>query len=146
MQPPELIERAKNARHLKESELAAALGVPFQHVNDWKRGTRTCPPDMRARLARLCGLDPRAELAEAVAEGLNDQRRAGLLEALADAEVSRHWWNFRQAPPGIRVCLLTGKGALQKAIDRLKPLCSQGAAPSQTASAQRSAAPAPVHG
>jgi hypothetical protein len=46
---------------------------------------------MRARLARLCGLDPRAELAEAVAEGLNDQRRAGLLEALADAEVSRHW-------------------------------------------------------
>lgn len=145
MQAPEMIQRAEIAAG-GTSALARALGVPQQHVSDWKAQRRTCPPDMRARLARLCGLDPRAELAEAVAEGLNDQRRAGLLEALADAEVSRHWWNFRQAPPGIRVCLLTGKGALQKAIDRLKPLCSQGAAPSQTASAQSSAAPAPARG
>lgn len=145
MQAPELIEIARKATG-NDASTAKALGVTFQEVSNWKHGRRTCPPDMRARLARLCGLDPRAELAEAVAEGLNDQRRAGLLEALADAEVSRHWWNFRQAPPGIRVCLLAGKGALQKAIDRWMPLCSQGTGPSQTASAQHSAAPAPARG
>lgn len=146
MQAPELIEKAKKATGLHDAELARTLGIPYQDLSNWKHGRRTCPPDMRARLARLCGLDPRAELAEAVAEGLNDQRRAGLLEALADADMSRHWWNFRQAPPGIRVCLLAGRGALQKAIDRWMPLCSQDAGPSQTASAQSSAAPAPARG
>lgn len=147
MQPPELIERAKKAGLPKDSDLAAALGVPYQHVSDWKRGTRTCPPDMRARMAKLCGLDPIAELAAAVADGLNDQRRAGLLEALSEhPEVSRHWWHFQRMAPRVRVCLLAGKGALQRAIDRWTPAYSPGAAPFPPENAQHQAAPAPVRG
>ena len=71
------IERKKTARAVAEY-----LGVQPQEVSDWRAGRRTCPPDMRARMAKLCGMDPREELAEAVAEGLSDTRRAGLLEAL----------------------------------------------------------------
>jgi len=106
MQPPELIEKAKNSGHLKDSELAAALGVPFQHVSDWKRGARTCPPDMRARMAAMCGLDPVAEAIEAIAEGLNDARRSGLLEAIESSEVAganfynRKLCSAHPRPPG----------------------------------------------
>lgn len=99
MQPLELIERAKNSAHLKDSELAAALGVPFQHVSDWKRGTRTCPPDMRARMAAMCGLDPVAEAIEAIAEGLNDARKSGLLEAIERSEVAGANFYDRKRPP-----------------------------------------------
>lgn len=87
MQAPELIQRAEVAAQ-GTSALAQVLGVPQQHVTDWKANRRTCPPDMRARMAAMCGLDPVAEAIEAIAERLNDARRSGLLEAIESSEVA----------------------------------------------------------
>lgn len=82
MQVAELIERAQS-HHDSGSALARELGVAFQDVSNWKHGRRTCPPDMRARLAAIAGLDPVAEALEGLAEGLSEQRRAGLQKALS---------------------------------------------------------------
>ena len=60
MQAPELIEIARKATG-NDASTAKALGVTFQEVSNWKHGRRTCPPDMRARLAAMAGLDPVAE-------------------------------------------------------------------------------------
>lgn len=90
MQAQDLIEAVKRVT-TSDAETARALGVTFQEVSGWKHGRRTCPPDMRARLAAIAGLDPVAEMVEGLAEGLNEQRRAGLLEALAKSvKRSRH--------------------------------------------------------
>lgn len=75
MQAPELIEAAQKATGT-QAALADALGVAFQDVSNWKHGRRTCPPDMRARLAELAGLDPVDAALHGIAEGLSDQRRA----------------------------------------------------------------------
>lgn len=85
--PPELIQRAEVAAQ-GTSALARVLGVPQQHVTDWKANRRTCPPDMRARMAAMCGLDPVAEAMEALAEGLSEARRSGLMEAIERSEVA----------------------------------------------------------
>jgi transcriptional regulator with XRE-family HTH domain len=81
MQAPELIDRAQNITG-SAAELARQLGVTFQEVSNWRHGRRTCPPDMRARMAALAGLDPIAAMVDGLADGLSDQRRAGFLEAL----------------------------------------------------------------
>lgn len=81
MQAHELIQRAEVAAQ-GTSALARVLGVPQQHVTDWKANRRTCAPDMRARMAAMCGLDPVAEAMEALAEGLSEARRSGLMEAI----------------------------------------------------------------
>ena len=131
MQPAELIETATKRLNVKENKLAEMLDVPFQHVSGWKTGVRTCPPDMRARLARLCGLDPAAELAEAVADGLSETRRAGLLEALHGERVFYKLWNTTQVSEAIRVCLKGTKSALHGAIYRWTHGCSPSAGPSR---------------
>lgn len=87
MQAPELIQRAEVAAQ-GTSALARVLGVPQQHVTDWKANRRTCPPDMRARIAAMCGLDPVAEAMEALAEGLSEARRSGLMEAIKRSKVA----------------------------------------------------------
>lgn len=87
MQAPELIQRAEVAAQ-GTSALARVLGVPQQHVTDWKANRRTCPPDMRARMAAMCGLDPVAEAMEALAEGLSETRRSGLMEAIEASEAA----------------------------------------------------------
>lgn len=97
MQAPELIQRAEVAAQ-GTSALARTLGVPQQHVTDWKANRRTCPPDMRARMAAMCGLDPVAEAIEAIAEGLNDARRSGLLEAIESSEVAGANFYDRKRP------------------------------------------------
>lgn len=90
MQAPELIKCAE--KHAgSASAVARALGVPTSHLSNWKAGDRTCPPDMRARLAAMAGLDPVAEALEALAEGLSEQRREGLRKALEGTPVFRHW-------------------------------------------------------
>lgn len=126
MQPLELIERAKNSAHLKDSELAAALGVPFQHVSDWKRGTRTCPPDMRARMAAMCGLDPVAEAIEAIAEGLNDARKSGLLEAIERSEVAGANLYDRKRPPAFSQAEPESSTRLKARLSALSALIAAG--------------------
>lgn len=51
-----------------EYKVAKALGVTPQQVCDWKAGRRTCSPEDRALLAEVAGVDPIAEIAEALAE------------------------------------------------------------------------------
>lgn len=96
MQVAELIQRAQTHTG-NAAALAEELGVAFQVVSNWKHGRRTCPPDMRARLAALAGIDPMAELVEGLAEGLSEERRAGLLDALN--------WRRRSVPNRIREAL-----------------------------------------
>lgn len=84
MQAPELIQRAESAAG-GTSALARTLDVPQQHVSDWKGQRRTCPPDMRARMAALCGMDPGEALVIGYAEGLSEQRKEGLRQALRNA-------------------------------------------------------------
>lgn len=90
---PELIEAAKKATG-SDAATAKALGVTYQEVSNWRHGRRTCPPDMRARMAAMCGLDPVAEAIEALAEGLNDANRC------QDAERKTNTSARRTAPPG----------------------------------------------
>lgn len=84
MQAISLIERAEQHEGGPVA-LARRLDVPQQHVTGWKNGSRTCPPDMRARMAEMVGADPVQELAEAIAEGLSEQRKAGLKATLERA-------------------------------------------------------------
>lgn len=96
MQALDLIKRAETHAG-GPAAVARTLGVPTSHLSNWKAGDRTCPPDMRARLAALAGLDPMAELVEGLAEGLSDERRAGLLDALQ--------WRRRSLPNRLREVL-----------------------------------------
>lgn len=67
MQLNVLIEQAA-AIAGSEYKVAKALGVTPQQVCDWKAGRRTCSPEDRALLAEVAGVDPIAEIAEALAE------------------------------------------------------------------------------
>lgn len=96
MQVAELIQRAQTHEGTA-ADVAKKLGVAFQDVSNWRHGRRACPPDMRARLAALAGLDPMAELVEGLAEGLSDERRTGLLDALQ--------WRRRSLPNRLREVL-----------------------------------------
>lgn len=84
MQADDLIERAKQ-HTTSDAETARRLGVTFQEVSNWRHGRRTCPPDMRARLAAIAGLDPIAEALAGLAESLSETRRNGLREAVGHA-------------------------------------------------------------
>lgn len=82
MQVTELITRASEITG-SDYALANALAVERQSVSNWKHGRKACPVDVRACMASLIGLDPMAELVEAVAEGLSEARRAVFLQALS---------------------------------------------------------------
>lgn len=62
-----LIERAA-AIAGSEYKIAKALQIPQSHITQWKHGTRTCSAEDRALLADMAGVDPFAEIAEAMAE------------------------------------------------------------------------------
>lgn len=51
-----------------EAKLARALGVPAQHVSNWKAGSRTCMPEDRARIAGFAHEDALQELVRATLE------------------------------------------------------------------------------
>lgn len=92
MQVGELINRAV-ARTGTAANLADQLGVTFQEVSNWKNGRRTCPPDMRAAMAAMIGLDPMAELAAGYAAGLSEKRKDQLRRALQQAGcMCLEWW------------------------------------------------------
>lgn len=67
MQLNMLIERAA-AIAGSEYKLAKAIGHEPRTITDWKAGRRTCPAEDRALMAEVAGLDPMAEIAEALAE------------------------------------------------------------------------------
>lgn len=125
MQAPELIQRAEVAAQ-GTSALARVLGVPQQHVTDWKANRRTCPPDMRARMAAMCGLDPVAEAIEAIAEGLNDARRCGLLEAIESSEVAGANFYDRKRPPAFSQAEPDSSTRLKARLSALSALIAAG--------------------
>jgi hypothetical protein len=59
-----LIHRAAAATG-SEYKLAKAMGIPQQHVSNWKAGTRACVPADRARLAGFAREDAIQELIRA---------------------------------------------------------------------------------
>ena len=49
-------------------QTAKMLGVERQMVSNWRTGSRTCSAEDRALLADLAGVDPLAEMLEAIQE------------------------------------------------------------------------------
>lgn len=97
MQVKKLVEAAIDSQGNARA-LAEALGVQSQEVSDWRHGRRTCPPDMRARMAEMIGLDPIAELAEAYAENLSEKRRDSLRSTLKNAGMMcLNWWHMSRS-------------------------------------------------
>lgn len=97
MQATELVNRA--IEHAGTAQrLADTLGSSFQEVSNWRHGRRTCPPDMRARMAAMIGLDPIAELAEAYAENLSEKRKDSLRSTLKSAGLMcLNWWHMSRS-------------------------------------------------
>lgn len=126
MQAPELIERAKKSTGMSDADLARELGIAYQDVSGWKHGRRTCPPDMRARMAAMCGLDPVAEAIEAIAEGLNDARRSGLLEAIESSEVAGANFYDRKRPLAFSQAEPESSTRLKARLSALSALISAG--------------------
>ncbi len=60
-----LIDHAKKNAG-SDSAVAKAIGVPIQHVSNWRHGRRTATPEDQALLAAVAGLDPVAEMARAM--------------------------------------------------------------------------------
>lgn len=67
-------------------KVAQLLGVPRQHVSDWRAERRTCTPEDQALLAALAGMDPEETLVRAVLEKhANTAKGERLLSALGNA-------------------------------------------------------------
>lgn len=133
MQALELIKRAESLTNGPVA-LARELGIPQQHVSDWKAERRTCPPDMRARLAAIAGLDPVAEAMEGLAEGLSEQRREGLRRALQSAGgMLLKFYPMQHAAPAPthRGFFVTGLSRLMQEVVKSWPGCNPDAAPSR---------------
>lgn len=126
MQAPELIERTKKSTGMSDADLARELGIAYQDVSGWKHGRRTCPPDMRARMAAMCGLDPVAEAIEAIAEGLSDTRRSGLLEAIESSEVAGANFYDRKRPPAFSQAEPESSTRLKARLSALSALIASG--------------------
>ncbi len=68
-----LLEEFLNPLGISQRELARALGIPYQRVNEIVRGKRAITPDTALRLARFFGTTPDV--------WLNLQRRVDLYRA-----------------------------------------------------------------
>lgn len=62
-------------------KLAQILGVSPSHVYDWAKGTKTCSPPDRARIASFAGEDPAQELIRATLEATEGTTRGDQLRA-----------------------------------------------------------------
>ena len=65
-----------------EYKLAKALGVPQQHLSEWKAGRRTCTPADQARLAGFAREDAVQALVRATIEGAKGLKREQLQAVL----------------------------------------------------------------
>jgi len=75
-----LISLIKKAAAIVGSEykLAKELGIPQQHISNWKTGNRTCTPADRARLAGFAKEDAVQELVRATIESAKGAKREQL--------------------------------------------------------------------
>lgn len=67
MQLIKLIEQAASIVG-SEYKISKTLGIPQNHITEWKNGTRTCSAEDRALLADLAGEDPLKEMLQAMQE------------------------------------------------------------------------------
>lgn len=67
MQVSDLIEKAA-LQAGSEYKVAKAMGTTPQRLSDWKTGRATCTAEDRALLADIAGVDPFAEMTEAILE------------------------------------------------------------------------------
>lgn len=69
---------------------AQVLGVPQQHVSEWRSGKRTCVPADRARIAGLAHEDAVQQLVLATLDATEGTKRGEQLRALM-GKASRHF-------------------------------------------------------
>ena len=65
-----------------EYKLAKAMGIPPQHITNWKAGDRTCTPADRARLAGFAREDAVQELVRATIEASKGIKQEQLKQVL----------------------------------------------------------------
>lgn len=65
-----------------EYKLAKQLGIPAQHITNWKSGSRTCTPADRARIAGFAQEDAVQELVRATIEAAKGTKREQLQRVL----------------------------------------------------------------
>ena len=70
---------AASARAGSDGKLALMLGVPRQHVSNWRHGHRTCTPENMALLAHIAGLDAIETLARATVRQYEGTAKGDLL-------------------------------------------------------------------
>lgn len=72
-----------------DSKLARSLGVPPQHVSNWRHGHKTCMPADQALLAHIAGLDPVQTLARATVRQYEGKAKGdALMKALGKASLA----------------------------------------------------------
>ena len=62
-----------------DGKLAIMLGVPRQHVSNWRHGLRTCNPENMALMAHIAGLDAIETLARATVKQYEGTAKGDLL-------------------------------------------------------------------
>ena len=68
-----VLVKAREARGLKQSEVAAALGLPASYMSKIENGTRRLDVIEFVRIAEAMGVDP-AELVRDLRRAMNDER------------------------------------------------------------------------
>ncbi|BEP55054.1 hypothetical protein GmRootV118_22980 [Variovorax sp. V118] len=83
----ELIDRAAKIAG-SDGKLARSLGVPPQHVSNWRHGHKTCTPADQALMAHVAGLDPVETLARATVRQYEGKAKGdALMKALGKASL-----------------------------------------------------------
>lgn len=62
-----------------DGKLATRLGIPKQHVSQWRHGHKTATPEDQALLASVAGFDPVQTLARATVEKWEGKPKGDLL-------------------------------------------------------------------
>jgi len=83
----DLIDRAAKVAG-SDGKLARTLGVPPQHVSNWRHGHKTCTPADQALMAHVAGLDPVQTLARATVRQYEGKAKGdALMKALGKASL-----------------------------------------------------------
>jgi len=100
-----LIDKAKTIAG-SDYALAKDLGVPRQHLSNWRKGTRACPIGEIVLMADIAGLKPEEWIARALTSKHEGTRKG---ERLTEA--------LKKAWPAIgEALLLSGKSVLMIAV------------------------------
>ena len=72
-----------------DAKLARSIGVPPQHVSNWRHGHKTATPADQALMAHVAGLDPVQVLARATVQQYEGKAKGdALMKALGKASLA----------------------------------------------------------